>query len=197
MKYTTDRNRSETSFLLLTAVIMAGIVIGALYSSKGQFTGSPWLGQYFIHKGDNAKALTLFLHTASSSVFFLMSVFLCGTSAVGQPLSLALLLYRGFGAGLSATCLYGGMGIKAVPAVMILLLPKAAVMLIAALLAVRESIRSSCRLAGFLINGECSDDNKSCLRMYLIRFMVLASLSILISAGDALLYQLMDGLLRI
>ncbi|MBR1824259.1 MAG: hypothetical protein IJ779_08520 [Ruminococcus sp.] len=192
MKYRTIKR--ETGFILLAVSAAVGIAFGAVWAAKGQLTESPWLHQYFIPTVRGESLFVSFLHTALSALIFLLAVFLVGTSAAGQPTALALMAYRGFGAGFSAAVVYDTLGLKAVPAVLVHILPKAAGMLIIAVFAVREALRCSCGLACFFAKGESGDG--ASLGLYAVRFIVLAVISILLSAADTALNSLFGSLLR-
>ena len=128
-------------------------------------------------------------------MLFLMAVFLSGTSALGQPSSLILLFYRGFGTGVSAAMLYSEMGLKAFTSVVLLLLPKALCMLITAIIAVREALRSSCGLACCMTGADSYGNHSGSLRLYAVRFIVLAFISIAVSAADTVMLSLFSSII--
>lgn len=185
MKYKAEPERKRTSITLLSLITAAGIIAGAFYSVKGQYTDYPQLHQFFMPYGTGVKMIEAFTCSSIMSLIFLAAVFSAGTSIFGQPLSVLLLMYRGFGAGLAVSGLYNDLGFKAVAVILPLVFPKAVLYLTAAVLAVRESVYFSCGLARYAIFGEGAHGGR--LRLYIIRFIVLAFLSVLVSAGDAAL----------
>lgn len=199
MKYKAEtefrRTSSGTGVIILSLIIAAGIIAGAFCSMNEQYVGCPWLHQFFMPYSSNVKLSHMFVCTAASSLIFLAAVFITGTSAIGQPVGVFLLLYRSFGAGLSAAVVYSAFGIKAVPSVLLLVLPKAAVSLMIAVLAVREAFRSSCGLAVYFSSGNSTENGS--LRLYIVRFAVLASISVLVSAGDTALNHFSGGILSL
>ena len=194
MKYKAENEQKGAGILLLTLITAAGIITGALYSLKGDFAECPLLHQYVMPYSD-VRYTVMFAHTTVSSLIFLAAVFFAGFSAIGQPVAVLLLLYRSFGAGLAAAVMYGIYGIKAVPSVIILMFPKAAVLLLTAVIAVRESVRSSCGIIRCFLFGESTDNGG--LKLYIVRFTVLAFISVLVSAGDAVLNYFFGGLIGI
>lgn len=187
-------NNTGTGFILLSAVTAVGTASGAVWSAMGMFTGSPLIHQYFRDAETNGLS-QIFAHTALSALLFLMAVFLSGTSALGQPSSLILLFYRGFGTGVSAAMLYSEMGLKAFTAVVLLLLPKALCMLITAIIAVREALRSSCGLACCMTGADSYGNHSGSLRLYAVRFIVLAFISIAVSAADTVMLSLFSSII--
>ena len=171
-----------TGFLIMAAIAASGIATGAVWAAHGGLTDTPWIHQFFRSEGSPSQQ---FLRSTVSALVFLGAVFIAGTSAIGQPAALGLLFYRGFGAGVSAALLYGGMGVRAVPVVAVFLLPKAVGYIFTAMLAVREAVRSSCGLARFMAYGD--DSGQGSLRLYLVRFFVLAVMSAGVSALNAVL----------
>ena len=193
MKYKV--NDKGTGFNLLAEIAAVGIASGAVWSAMGKFTASPWIHQYF--RADNINSISqLFTHTALSALIFLTAVFISGTSAVGQPAALGLLFCRGFGAGSSAAAIYSEYGLKAFPAVALTMLPLTFCMLITAVIAVRESLRSSCGLSHCMAAGDSYDSHAGSLKLYIVRFIVLAFISIAVSAAHAVLIRLSGSVIH-
>ena len=188
--------KRETGFIFLAVVALCGIAAGAVWTAKGNSIDSPWLHQYFLLSGNSSTLSWLFVHNVMSAILFLLAVFAVGTSAVGQPLALGLLFYRGFGTGIAAASLYGTFGMKAVPMVALLIVPKSAGMLVTAVLSVREAIRSSCGLAYYLSTGDSDENRTGGLRLYLISFIVLTVISMSVSAVDMVFYHFSGDFLR-
>ncbi|MBR1750672.1 MAG: hypothetical protein IJ740_07310 [Ruminococcus sp.] len=191
--------RSEKGLFLTCAALSAGVTLGALYFCRttAPAVQTPFLHQYFSPLLSGQTPAEVFRNTAASLLLFLAAAFISGLCAAGQPIGAALLIYRGFGIGLSAAQLYSVRGAAAIPAAAVLFLPKALAAEGTAGLAVRELIRSSNGLLRYLVTGQPPEEGESrSLRMYCVRFAVLAAISLFIAAADAVLSYLFSGLLR-
>ncbi len=169
---------------LLTCVIAAGIIAGAVYQSRLSPSPSLLIHQYSAPvygcslSGYAIKGLLL-------NVLLLFIAFSLGFFALGQPFGLLLLFYKGFGTGSAASILYYSYGLKAVAKVMILTLPKALGLYTVFILAVRELIRASGYTLACWYGKERSDEKSPALKLYIIKYLVLVFIAMLISACDA------------
>lgn len=173
----------RTSYDILFVFIFIGIVIGSLFAVK-KGAVSPWLHQFFMPLYSGSNVFEILRNTFLSSAAFVLAAFVSGLSAAGQPAGAAMLIYRGFGVGFSTAALYMLYGAKAVPAVLLLILPKAVTLMMIAFLAVRELMRSSSMLLGY-ISGKERDGERYSFRLYCIKFIVLSALCAAIASGDA------------
>ena len=190
--------RSGSGLALMCAAVIAGILIGAFRAVDiGTAADIPvWLHQYFAPVLSGLTPAQVFRHTLFSALMCLAAAFMSGLCAVGQPLGAALLVYRGMGIGAAAAIEYTLHGVSAVPAVLLLILPRAAAELAVLMLAVRELMRSSCSLMRSLLRSSADDDEQSArLRLYCIRFAVLAVISLFVSAAESVLCYLFAGMI--
>lgn len=178
------RKYGRTSYNLLFIFVIIGLIIGSLYAVKGGQALSPWLHQYFMPVYSGKNLFEILKNTFLTAVLFEFAVFIFGLSAVGQPIGAAMLIYRGFGVGISAAQMYILYGSRAFVAVSVLILPKAVMLLFISFLSVRELIRSSSVLLRFLI-GKDTDNDKYNFRLYCVKFVVLIFLAFLIASTDA------------
>jgi len=111
-------------------------------------------------------------------------------SAFGQPLGIALIIYRGFGIGAASAALYSAYGSSAVLKVLVLLLPKALAVTLVSVLAVRELMRASQCVLRFWTYGGIPDERSADLRRYSLKFAVLMLISLLISLADGAVFAL-------
>ena len=190
--YTADRKTRGTALLIF--LLIAGIAAGSVYAARGGNAALPWVNQYFspVYSGNTAAAV--FCNTLLSSALFITAAFLFGLWAAAAPIGAAMMLCRGVAVGASAASMYLSGGLSALPAVLVLLVPKAAAMGVVSLLAVRELLRSSVMLLGFFLRGE-ADRSRDSARLYLIKYGVLLLISILISGADAAMNYFFAGLL--
>lgn len=188
----TESRRICILLLSLTAVI--GIIIGSITAVSATDCKSEWLHQYFSPICSGNTLFEVFRNTFVSSFIFLLAIFILGLSAIGQPVGIGLLIYRGVGIGFSVALMYLQSGIEAVPAVLLLVVPKAAAIIFLSSLAVREMLKLSCSQFNYLFRGSASDNkNNSVFRLYCIKFAIIAVILMIVSVLDsALNYVFMD-----
>lgn len=183
---TGSQNR-KVCILLLSVLVAAGIITGAVYEVKDSSPLSHWLHQYFAPVYSGSTIMQVMVNTFKSSCLFIAAAFLTGFFAFGQPLGAALLIYRGFGIGASAALMYSLEGSAALPAVAVLILPKAIAVVLISVLAVRELMKASGAVLAWWISEDSRDDNRISLKLYCLKFIVLIILSFIVSAADAAL----------
>lgn len=197
MKHETLLTQAESRRICLFFLSMAavlGIIIGAITAVSAPDSANVLLHQYFspIHSGNTL--FEVFRNTSVTSILFLSAVFVLGLSAIGQPFGIALLVYRGVGIGFSVALMYLQNGVGALPAVSLLVVPKAVTVIFLSALAVREMLKLSGSLFGFIFREQASDcKNNRIFRLYCIKFAVIAVIMLIVSVLDsALNYIFMD-----
>ena len=183
----TDTWRGSRFVLLLTLLAVFGVISGGVYGALSADSVSPIVHQYYMPVTERITLLTLMRGTFLYSALFLLSAFAAGLFTFGRPLGILLLFSRGFGAGVSAALLYSSGGVSALLPVTVILLPKAMIMLFIAIAAVRELMRSSGSILQCWLSGSCKDRRDMDLKLYILRYTVLLTLSFLTSLGDAAL----------
>lgn len=184
---TGSRNR-RACLMLLGIFIAVGIAIGSILEVQNyEAVKSPWIHQFFSPIKCGRTPLEMFVNFFLSSGIFIGIAFFIGLFAFGQPIGIAMLIFRGIGIGVSVAGMYEVYGADAFSAIMLLILPKAAISVIIDLLAVRELIRTSNILLGFIVTGEYHDDKRRSFRLYCIKFIVLIIISLITSALDTAL----------
>ena len=194
VKYIPARGKGS-GFILMCAACAAGVAIGSLPTVSAAGADCPWLHQYLSPSLCGGTVFSIFSRTLLSSLLFLAGLFLAGTFALGQPLGTALLVYRGVGIGVSVSAVYAAGGLRALPAVVALILPFALAELFIAVVAVREVIRSSNDLLRFMVGDGKRSSERSSFRLYCARFAVLALISFIISLAVPLMSYVLGGLL--
>lgn len=183
-----EKQHTGTGIMLLMLTAAAGIAAGAVFTAlNGGQAPSVWLHQYLMPVSSGTPLSEAILHIFTGYILFLSAFFITGTSAIGHPVSLCLLLFRGIGAGVSVSYLYYVSGISAFPEVVFAVLPEAAAALIIAAAAARESMRSSCGLVKCMVQGDTYENGVRSFKMYCVRFMVLSVISLLTAAGCTIL----------
>jgi len=189
-----DYKFKENSFIILGIAVIFGIAVGTFFQTVSADCSQPLIHQYFAPIYSGNTVLEVFRNTFVSSAVFTAIAFLIGTSAVGLPFGIAMLIYRGFGIGVSSTLMFALNGKGAFPAVAIMILPKAMAVTVVSVLAVRELIRSSSRLFVFWKDGNDEGERKT-VRLYIVKFIVLIVISIIIAAADSVINYVFSGLL--
>lgn len=173
------RNRRK-GFVLLGICLAVGIIVGSVMTAENYaYADSAWVHQFFSPLNGGGTFPESVGRSALSAVIFLVTVFLSGFFVFGQPVGLVLLVWRGVGIGASVAGMYKIHGAGAIAEVIMLILPKAFVSAVVAVLAVRELIRSSNTLLSYALMGEKQENEKYEIRLYCIKFLVLAVISML------------------
>lgn len=196
MKYRRkELTRTESrriAILLLNAVVIVGITVGSLMAVRInfiEFSGNPWLHQYFNPVYSGNTVLEVFKNTLYPMALFLAAVFVLGFFSVGQPLALGLLIYKGIGIGISAGLMYVSSGAEAIIPVLVLVVPKALAVTFISVLSVRESMRLSGIQFCFLFREKTPEEKMhSTIKLYCIKFIVL----MLFAAAEAVADSLMN-----
>ncbi len=190
--YTNPAKRHGSFVFWLNAVLIMGIALGSFFGNPYNIS-SPLVNQFFSPVYSGNTPVEVFSNTFMSLFFFVLTAFLSGMSAIGQPVGILLLLYRGFGIGISTMSLYCQKGLSAVPAVVTLVLPKAIFSSAVSVLAVRELLRLSCRVMKFVTSGESTVSEEKSFRLYCVKFAVLCGMCVAISVADAVANYLFAG----
>lgn len=181
---TFNSTRTGTSFRVYMIFIIIGVAVGSFITVKHNISGSLWITQGFMSVGGDVPIYTVMKRDVLSLILFVSAAFLLGLSAVGQPVGLAMLIYRGIGIGASSATVYALLGKKGLLHIAALIIPKALAFSVISILAVRELIRSSNLLFGFYFKRDIRDDNRNSVRLYAVKFIVLIIMSLFISAAD-------------
>lgn len=185
-------------FVLLAMIVLLGASAGASMTAFWGIEwaqGRVWLHQYFSPVLSGETVLEVFGNTFMIAAFFAFAEFILGFFSMGQPLCIALLAARGFGIGSAAAQLYIMNGIKAVPAVVVLVLPKAIVLSFIAILGGREMLRLSWLMIRILFRDYYPEEStKRMTRLYCIKFAVLLFMIVIAAAADSTLNYFCSGL---
>lgn len=194
MRHADSLTKSESRricLIILHGIIVIGIIIGAyLAAVRGVEATSDcrWLHQFIAPVFGEKSILAVFRNTFLVSAAFCGAAFILGFFAFGQPFASALLILRGMGIGASASVLYMTLGSDAISAVMVLILPKAAVLSFLTALSVRESFRMSGFLLCSVIGKDHADDsNKKIAKLYLLKFAVIIAAAAIAAIPDSLI----------
>ncbi len=190
---TSSQSRKIFAMLLCTAAV-AGIIAGSVYGSAHSGALPLAVHQCFLTGKSGNTAFEVMRNTFLSSAVFLLACYFSGLFALGQPIGISLLIYRGFGIGASSAALYSAEGAGAAAKVTFLLMPGALASVGVAVLAVRELLRVSTGVLSLWVTGELRAEKLVDLRLYSIKFAVLLLLSLMISIGVGTLHLALSGL---
>lgn len=182
---------AKRNFMLLVcaALFICGVAAGTmLLRTAGGETVELLLRVVngYVEKRRDQTLLQNAVSTASSSLFFVGFLFVCGFCAISQPAVLLAPFMRGLGFGFSAASIYMGYGTRAMPFVALFIVPDMLISSIAILLCSRESLR----LAGNFWNAmwKTGDGEGYPLRIYVGRYIAAGILCIFSAFLSAVLY---------
>ena len=169
--------KGKAMFAALMTVLLAGVFIGSAVARN--MDGDALLSMSAITDGFRAGVAEksfgeVFLSSLSSSGVLVFICFFMGFCAVGQPVHIGVLVFRGIGLGAAIAYFYTAYGFSGFLEVLLLIIPGAVMSSLAIILAAREGIRFSNILGGFLSGVEGERDTKVLLRLYVLKFVVLS-----------------------
>ena len=181
-----DAARQNWGMVLLALILLGGLVLGAIYARTAGFDALDRLD--FLFAG-NFRArrtepyLSIFTASFASSFLFVFTCFLCGLSMWGIIFVPAVLIFRGFGLGLTSGYLYAAYGWKGILYNLSVILPGAFFCCLAILMASLEAMRFSRLIA----SGSRNASARNSLRSYAGRFGIILLISCLAAGIDLLL----------
>lgn len=190
--YISGTEKQNNGLFLLCIAEITGIIIGSFIAVS--YKDNEILRQNICPVLHGATLLEIFRNTLVSSLIFIVTAFFSGLFAFGQPVGIMLIIAKGAEIGMSAAFIYAEKGLSAMPAVMVLNVPKAVALSAVAVLAVREVIRNSLALLHFLTSGEHSSEQVN-LKLYCLKYLILIVIIFIISMADSLMNYIFVGLL--
>ena len=166
--------------LLLGASVGTSLFATAESSTLGSLTR---LTQLFVENRSQQNFYQNFVAAAVSSLTAAVVLFLCGFSAVAQPLELLVPFVRGLGFGFSVASIYNQYGTGAAGYVALFILPGMVGASVVILFCCRESLRLSRHFFRLMNGGE----GTYTMRLYLARYGVAALLCVALALGEACL----------
>ena len=167
--------KRKRMFFLLFAVFFVGMMYGSILlrdKSGGFLKNLGIIQETFLADKAEQSVFQCFCGSLGSSLLFFGCSFLCGLSAVGQPLAIASLFLKGLGLGSSMGYLYLHYGLSGIGYSALFLLPSGAVAVFALLLSVKESLRLSNLLFSALMQGR-EQISKTVWKLYLCKHGIL------------------------
>ena len=177
--------------MVLLGMIYGVVIVGSVSQqtlSKLAFITDEFLDQRLVQS-----VLITFWHSFVGSASLLLVAFVCGFCAIAQPIPIGILLFRGFGLGLSLSYLYVNNGMSGVFCFLLLVLPQAVIATFALALGARESIRFSNHLFSFVVLQK-EVQATGMFKLYLIKFLVLCGFTLVAALLDGICTFLFAGL---
>lgn len=190
--YISSQKRNSL-MVVLYFVAAVGITVGAVYQVMKSPAPSAWIHQYFAPVYTGTNMFDYMCRWFGVSALFLTAAFLSGFFAFGQPLGFLLILCRGFAVGAAGAAMYTLHGGRAAAGMLIFVLPKAVPALIIYSLAVREALKASLHTLSIWAPEGFREYDKSDMKFYCIKFIVLIIISLIISAADAVINFMFAG----
>ena len=183
-----QKKRSDGRLTLLTALYFAGVFLGViLYGTLdgerlgvlNDITGS------FVYGRLNHTFWETLVNSFSGAFLVLTACFWLGFSAAAQPVELLVPVFRGLGAGVSLSGMYGSFGLAGVGMSAVLIIPGAVLSAFALIIAAREALEMSGKIFssvfGRTASGEAID-----FRLYVTKFVILFIILTVSSLADSL-----------
>ncbi len=171
---------------VLAVLFLAGVAYGAVLAAglEGELAGTLRLiAERFLAERAEADLQKVFLHTFVSCLLVGGGMFFCGFSAIGQPASMLLLLFRAIGLGMSMGNFYMTLEGRELLAALVLLLPAGALSGYALLLACRESMRMSGKFFRAMTGEEVFAEPAA--GVYGVKFLIIALMLLAAAMADA------------
>ncbi len=194
IKRTFRRNRIAAVLLIsfLAAMLYGSVLIAQ--SDAGLKEQLQFLTQeYFTTRGEQP-ILSTFLSSLSTSALYLVSAFFLGFFAFGQPVCVFIVLFRGFGLGISMGQIYLNYQMNGFLYCLVLIAPVAVLFTLVLVSALKDSIQMS-NLFLALFFPKLGTATVEALKTYGIRYLAYAILAVVIAALDAGMNFLFSGIL--
>lgn len=175
-------------FLLLTLLFGLAFCFGTWVYPRCSTEQREFL-QAVLQLQQESRGVQVAVHCLCYEGLQLLILFFCGFCAIGQPLAIFLLGYRGLGFGLCAAC-FAQQGKGAYLYYLIAVLPETCLFLFLQITAIRESLSFSLFFLRPLFGINGLRGSTVAPRIYILRFFLLFLLMSLFSVVAMLLHQL-------
>lgn len=183
-----QKKKTDGRLTLLTALYFAGVFLGVILygtldgerlGALNDITGS------FVYGRLNHTFWETLVNSFLGAFLLLTACFWLGFSAAAQPIELFVPVFRGLGAGVSLSGMYGSFGLSGVGMSAVLIIPGAVLSAFALIIAARESLELSGKIFssvfGRTASGEAID-----FRLYVTKFVILFIILTVSSLVDSL-----------
>ena len=179
----------------IMAVLLGSFLVAMLYGSVLIAQADDalkekllFLTQEYLSTRGEQSVLTTFLSSLSTSAVYLVSAFFLGFFALGQPVCVFMVLFRGFGLGLSMGQIYLNYQAQGFLYCLVLIVPAAV------LFTLKDSIQSSNLFLAVFFPKLGAVATPAALKVYGIRYLIYLVLTILTAAIDSGMNFLFSGI---
>lgn len=148
--------------------------------------------EYLTTRGEQP-ILSTFLSSLSTSALYLISAFFLGFFAFGQPVCIFIMLFRGFGLGISMGQIYLHYQLNGFLYCLVLIAPVAVLFTLVLASALKDSVQMS-NLFLAIFFPKLGTAAEGALKMYGTRYLVYAILAVVIASLDAGMNFLFSGI---
>jgi stage II sporulation protein M len=189
--------RANYVLVLFSVFLILGMILGAIFAKNVSFSALSKL-DFLFYSNFKIRAMqsfsSVFSASFASSFLFILFFFLCGLSMWGMFMIPALLFFRGFGLGLTSGYLYAAYGTNGILFNLAVILPGAFICCLAILLAAREGMRFSRRIASYGTSAQSGTISRANVKLYLLRFGAILGIAFLAALIDLFLSTCFAGL---
>jgi Integral membrane protein DUF95. len=192
-----DAIRINYVLVFFAAFLIAGMVLGALFARNADFSALGKL-DFLFYSNFKTRAVqpfySVFSASFASSFLFIAFCFLCGLSMWGLFIIPAALVFRGFGLGLTSGYLYSSYGGSGILFNLAVIMPGAFICCLAILLAAREGVRFSRRIAHCGTSSQNGTISRTNIKLYLLRFGAILGIAFLAALADLFFSACFSGM---
>lgn len=188
-RYLAHYAKKNYMLLALGALFICGVAAGTMLMRAAGGDTVELISRIvngYLEKRRDQTLLQNIVSTASSSLIFVATLFVCGFCAISQPVILLAPFLRGLGFGFSAASIYAEYGTRAMPFVALFVVPDMLISSLAILLCGRESLRLSGNFWNVL--WKTGEGEGYPLRIYVGRYVAAGILCIFSAFLAAVLY---------
>ncbi len=194
-KHMVPKKKTDGRLTLLTGLYFAGVFLGVILygtldgeslAALNDITGS------FVNGRLNHTFWETLVNSFSGAFLLLLLSFWLGFSAAAQPIELIIPAFRGLGAGVSLSGMYGSFGLKGVGMSAVLIIPGAVLSAFALIIAAREALELSGNIFTSVFGGRVSGETLD-FRLYFTKFVILCAILALSAVADSLATFLFAG----
>ena len=188
----------------LTTVLLAAFLVALLYGSVLMSQADQtlqdklsFLTQEYISNRGEQSIISTFLSSLSTNGLYLGAAFLLGFFALGQPFSMFIMLFRGFGLGLAMGNIYTHHQAEGVLYCMVFIVPAAVLFTFVLVAALKDSIQFSNLFLASIFPRLGTAASGETLKFYCAKYAFYLLLILLISAFDAAINFLFSSIIRL
>lgn len=175
---------------LLFIIFVIGFVFGCILIGVNKQEVLPNLDesmQKFIHIRKESSFLVNFTNSLTSTVFFILILFVLGLLPFGQPFAFFVPLFHGLGLGLLISYLYFSQGVKGFLFYLFSVVPYEVCFVLILILGAKFSIRFSNENFKKLVVTNYKKESKLFFKLYVMQFLILLVFQTIASFLDSLL----------